>query len=64
MENKDDPLYKRHSLTKYILIATLIFISVLFYFFVLSPSNMFGNVSSYYLPIYSFGESEFPPLEF
>jgi hypothetical protein len=65
MENKDSPFYKSYTTLKYILIATLILFSLFLYFFVINPvENMFGKVSSYYLPIFSFGESEFPPLEF
>jgi hypothetical protein len=65
MENKDSPLYRSYTILKYILIVVLVLLSVLFYFFVFSSAeNMFGRVSSYYLPIFSFGEGEFPPLEF
>lgn len=63
MDNKDTSTYKKY---KFIAIVALIIIfSILLYMLVLNSStNMFGSVSSYYLPIFSFGESEFPPLEF
>jgi hypothetical protein len=63
MENKDDTKYKLYTLI--IIIIALIFFALVYYLFFLNKGeSTFGNVSSYYLPIFSFGNSEFPPLEF
>lgn len=62
MENKDGTKYKWYTL---IIIIALISFGLLYYgFFLNKGESTFGNVSSYYLPIFSFGNSEFPPLEF
>jgi hypothetical protein len=64
MEKKED--YKYKSLIIFvILISVILFGSLIFYLF-LSPrgDNAFGNIKSYYLPVFSFGSSDFPPLEF
>ena len=63
MENKDDKKYKFY--ISLITIA-LVFLSGLIYYLFISNrgESTFGNASSYYLPIFSFGNSEFPPLEF
>lgn len=62
MENKDDTKYKWYTL---IIIIALISFGLLYYvFFLTKGESTFGNASPYYLPIFSFGNSEFPPLEF
>lgn len=64
MENKDDTKYKWYILV-IILIGLLISFGLVYYlFFSNNGESTFGNISSYYLPIFSFGNSEFPPLEF
>lgn len=40
------------------------FWTIVLWIFLNKGESTFGNVSSYYLPIFSFGNSEFPPLEF
>jgi len=46
-------------------ITLILFLGLIFYlFFYNKGENTFGNISSYYLPIFSFGDNEFPPLEF
>jgi hypothetical protein len=62
MENKDDTKYKWYTLVVIILLIS--FALVYYLFFLNKGESTFGNVSSYYLPIFSFGNSEFPPLEF
>jgi hypothetical protein len=52
----------------YVLIGIGIFLAIIIAAIVLRISfenkSKFGNLSSYYLPIFSFGNTEFPPLEF
>lgn len=62
MENKDDTKYKWYTLVVIILLIS--FALVYYLFFLNNGESTFGNVSSYYSPIFSFGNSEFPPLEF
>jgi hypothetical protein len=64
MENKDTANYKAYKLMFPFIILVVAVLLILYLFFVHSGLNKFGNLSSYYLPIFSFGESEFPPLEF
>jgi len=62
MENKDDSKNKWYAL---IIIVVLISFGLVYYlFFSNKVENTFGGIASYYLPIFSFGNSEFPPLEF
>jgi len=61
MENKDDTKYKWYTL---IILIALISFALVYYLFLNKGESNFGAVSSYYLPIFSFGNSEFPPLEF
>lgn len=61
MENKDDTKYKWYTL---IILIALISLGLVYYLFLNKGESTFGAVSSYYLPIFSFGNSEFPPLEF
>jgi len=64
MENKDDAKRKMYYVI-IISIAVILFLGLIFYlFFYNKGENTFGNISSYYLPIFSFGDNEFPPLEF
>jgi len=64
MENKDDAKRKMYYVI-IISIAVILFLGLIFYlFFYNKGESTFGNISSYYLPIFSFGDNEFPPLEF
>jgi hypothetical protein len=64
MENKDDTNRKMYYVIT-ISITLILFLGLIFYlFFYNKGENTFGNISSYYLPIFSFGDNEFPPLEF
>jgi uncharacterized membrane protein len=64
MENKDETKYKWYILAV-ILIALLLSLGVVYYlFFSNKLENKFGDIFSYYPAIFSFGSSEFPPLEF
>jgi hypothetical protein len=67
MENKDQSRYNVFKIIIVLLLLSgLAFLSgSVLYSFILNPGqNGFGNLSSYYLPIFSFGNNDFPPLEF
>ena len=52
----------------YVLIGIGIFLAIIIAVIIVHISfenkSKFGNLSAYYLPIFSFGNTEFPPLEF
>ena len=52
-------LKKNHNVTLFERTETL-FTETSFF----NQNNRLGNISSYYLPVFSFGGNEFPPLEF
>lgn len=65
MENKDTPIYKKRAVVIFLIVMAIIFLSgIVFYFSFFNQNNRLGNISSYYLPVFSFGGNEFPPLEF
>ncbi len=64
MENKDESKYKTYISVIIFIVASIFFGLVYYLFFSNKGESTFGDVSSYYLPVFSFGNSEFPPLEF
>jgi hypothetical protein len=59
-ENKDSFNYTHFFIGLGIFFAILIAVI----FVNMSYESKFGKLSSYYLPIFSFGKIDFPPLEF
>jgi len=64
MENKDDTKRKLYYVIIIALVVILVLGLIFYLFFYNKGESTFGNISSYYLPIFSFGDNEFPPLEF
>ena len=63
MVEKEDSFDYTYILIGFGIVMAVIIAAIVAHMSFQNRSN-FGNLGSYYLPIFSFGNTEFPPLEF